>query len=74
MKEAKSLDGTMLLITDVMKDDSILLLRGLEDAAGSLPYEPLEEDVWNLPGILSRKKQLLPEILRAVEETQSSKR
>ena len=74
IKENKALDGTMLLITDVMKDDSILLLRGLEDAADSLPYELSEEGVWNLPGILSRKKQLLPEILRAVDETRSKNR
>ena len=66
---AETLDGSMLLITDVVSGDSILLLRGLEDAAGALPYERISEGVMNLPGILSRKKQLLPEILRAVEET-----
>jgi len=74
IKETKALNGTMLLVTDVMKEDSVLLLQGLEDAGEALSYEKLAEGVLNLPGILSRKKQLLPEILRAVDETRSSKR
>ncbi len=67
--ETKALDGTMLLITDVMSEDSILLLCGLDEASEVLPYERLSNGAFSLPGILSRKKQLLPEILRAVEET-----
>ena len=66
---AKGLDGMMLLVTDITRGDSALLLRGLDDAAGVLPYEYLSDGVLHLPGILSRKKQLLPEILRAIEET-----
>lgn len=66
--ETKALDGTMLLITDVMKENSVLLLNGLEDILVGLPYENLPNGVLNLPGILSRKKQLLPEVLRTVEE------
>lgn len=69
IREKKALDGTMLLITDVMSEDSVLILKGLEDAARSLPYEKLSNGALSLPGILSRKKQLLPEILRAVEES-----
>jgi len=72
IKDAKALDGTMLLITNVMNEDSILLLKGLEEAGRALPYEKLSDGVLNLPGILSRKKQLLPEILRAVEESRSN--
>ncbi|MDT8297870.1 MAG: hypothetical protein RQ801_06195 [Spirochaetaceae bacterium] len=65
------LDGTMLLITDVMREDSVLLIKGLDDAATALPYEKLADGVLSLPGILSRKKQLLPEIIRAVDETKT---
>jgi manganese-dependent inorganic pyrophosphatase len=72
IKETRALNGTMLLITDIMKEDSILLLRGLKEAGASLPYEQLSEGIYNLPGILSRKKQLLPEILRAIDETRTS--
>jgi manganese-dependent inorganic pyrophosphatase len=70
-KESQVLDGTMLLITDVMREDSVLLIKGLDDAAAALPYERLADGVLSLPGILSRKKQLLPEIIRAVDETKT---
>ena len=60
----------MLLITDVMSEDSVLLTAGMKAAVDALPYERESGGALNLPGILSRKKQLLPEILRAVEETQ----
>ncbi len=73
IRETKALDGTMLLITDVMSEDSILLLCGLDDASHALPYERLKNGALSLPGILSRKKQLLPEILKAVEESRNTK-
>ncbi len=68
-KEKEALDGTMLLITDIISGNSVLLLRGLEQAEPALNYEKTDMGVMQLPGILSRKKQLLPEILRAIEET-----
>ncbi|RLW69558.1 MAG: hypothetical protein B6D68_01945 [spirochete symbiont of Stewartia floridana] len=70
IQHIQGLDGTMLLITDMIKGDSILIFRGLETPVKALPYESLFDGALNLPGILSRKKQLLPEILRAIEETQ----
>jgi manganese-dependent inorganic pyrophosphatase len=30
-------------------------------------YKKIEENTYDLPGVLSRKKQLLPEILRVLE-------
>ncbi len=71
-KESQTLDGVMLLITDIMKEDSVLLTRGLNKVVRSLPYEVMPDGILSLPGILSRKKQLLPEIIRAVEETRVS--
>jgi len=69
VKDDKALDGIMLLITNITSEDSLLMLRGLDDIVESLPYETTSIGLLNLPGILSRKKQLLPEILRAIEET-----
>ncbi len=71
-KETKSLDGTMLLITDVMNENSVLLMDGLEEVLADLPYERQQNGVLSLPGILSRKKQLLPEVLRTVEESRKT--
>jgi len=72
VKEDKVLDGIMLLITNITSEDSLLMLRGLDGIVESLPYEVTPTGVFNLPGILSRKKQLLPEILRAVDETRNA--
>ena len=66
------LDGTMLLVTDVISGNSTLLLSGLDQSAAALPYERIADGIMSLPGILSRKKQLLPEVIRAIEESRSS--
>ena len=68
IKEKMGLDGTMLLITDVMSEDSVMVHRGMDDVMDALPYERLEHGELCLSGILSRKKQLLPAILRTLDE------
>ncbi len=63
----RRLDWVMLLVTDVIREHSILLTT--DHCAGRLlAYEKIQEGVHDLPGILSRKKQLLPEVLRVLEE------
>lgn len=64
----KHLDWTMLLITDVMKQDSYLVSQGPDQLEGGLLYQRLDEGIFFLPQILSRKKQVLPEILRVLED------
>jgi len=71
-RQAKALDGTMLLVTDVMQEDSILLLLGMDEAAEHLPYEKVGDGTWSLPGILSRKKQVLPEVIKAIEDARNT--
>lgn len=40
-----------------------------------MPYKKVEDNIYILSGVPSRKKQLLPEILRILEElSQSEKR
>ena len=65
VRAIRSLDWVMLMISDVMHGDSVLLMTPHEKAS-SLIYDRIEEGVFNLPGVLSRKKQLLPEVLRAI--------
>ena len=69
VRMAQALDSTMLMITDVVLGDSILLYKGLETMTRDLPYEELFSGALSLPDILSRKKQLVPDVLRAIEET-----
>jgi manganese-dependent inorganic pyrophosphatase len=56
-----------LLVTDIVLEHSILLCTAWPSAEKELPYKRLEENVYDLPDVLSRKKQLLPEILRVLE-------
>ncbi|MBZ4643303.1 MAG: putative manganese-dependent inorganic diphosphatase [Deferribacteraceae bacterium] len=65
--KVKKLDWAALLVTDIIDGRSILLSSGFEAGEKLLAYNKLEDCVFDLPGVLSRKKQLLPEILRVVE-------
>jgi manganese-dependent inorganic pyrophosphatase len=58
----------LILFTHVIDGNSRLLVSPFSQAEEKLPYKLLEDQFYDLPGILSRKKQLLPEILRILEE------
>ncbi|WP_320127797.1 putative manganese-dependent inorganic diphosphatase [uncultured Sphaerochaeta sp.] len=68
VKKAYNLDWAMFLITDVVKENSILLLTPLPGLDRKLSYEKESDGKYFLKGVLSRKKQLLPEVLRVLEE------
>lgn len=72
LKKKKRLDWAMLLITDVIRENSVLITTPHAEAENLLIYKKLEDNLFDLPGILSRKKQLLPELLRVAEELQKS--
>ena len=62
------LDWTMLLITHVIKENSMLLSSSFPEGEKRLAYSRTSDHLFELPGVLSRKKQLLPEVLRVLEE------
>lgn len=63
----RNLTWALLLVTDVTREHSVLLCSSWIAAAKEFAYKRLEENIFDLPGILSRKKQLLPEILRILD-------
>ncbi|MBQ9810946.1 MAG: inorganic diphosphatase, partial [Spirochaetales bacterium] len=65
VKEAKHLDWVLLMITDVLRCRSILLSSGHKMEA-RLSYEQMEPHVFDMHDAVSRKMQLLPEIIYAV--------
>ncbi|SDA60705.1 Inorganic pyrophosphatase/exopolyphosphatase [Lachnospiraceae bacterium G11] len=65
VKTKNGLDWAVLMITDVMKEHSVLLCTR-HRANKHLEYANLEEGIYDMPGVMSRKKQLLPEIIHAV--------
>ena len=65
--QEKRLDFFGLLVTDVQSENSILLLVGNNEILENIPYKKIEENLYDLPGILSRKKQLLPQLLKLLD-------
>ena len=63
----RNLTWALLLVTDVTREHSVLLCSPWPAAAKEFAYKRLEDNIFDLPGILSRKKQLLPEILRILD-------
>ncbi len=64
----KDLNWTMLMITDVVKGNSLLLTNGFRNGDEKLVYPRLDKRMFRLSGVLSRKKQLLPEVVRVAGE------
>ena len=67
VRKRQELDWAVLMITDVIREHSVLFSTEF-DAASHLTYSVICDRVFDMPGIMSRKKQLLPEIVHAVYE------
>ncbi|NJC88596.1 MAG: putative manganese-dependent inorganic diphosphatase [Desulfuromonas sp.] len=57
-----------LLITDIVTQSSLLLAQGDVELLEIVAYPRLAEDLFELKGVISRKKQLIPHLLRAFRE------
>lgn len=58
---------TALLVTDINTQGSMLLVRGAEPFLKSIDYPEMGPCLWELAGVVSRKKQLLPYLLQRLE-------
>ena len=65
--KASGLDFMALMVTDPVRGNSELLFCGSEAVRRALPYRRGARGTLLMPGVLSRKKQLLPEILAALQ-------
>lgn len=68
LRNERNLDIVMLLITNVIKENSMLIITPYREIEKKLVYKQIRDNLLELPGVLSRKKQLLPEVLRVLEE------
>jgi manganese-dependent inorganic pyrophosphatase len=62
----QQLDFMALMVTDPVSGCSELLFSGNDAVRRALPYRRGPRGTFLMPGVLSRKKQLLPEILAAL--------
>ncbi len=65
IKKSKNLSWVMLMITDVLRGNSILLCSDCKYER-KLSYKMIYSHVYDLTGVLSRKKQLLPEVVHVI--------
>ena len=68
LKDRRGLDFAMLLITDIVRGSSRLIISSnATPVLDDLPYPPLPDGTRDAPGVVSRKKQLLPVVLGLLE-------
>jgi len=58
-----------LLITDVVHQSSLLVVSGDEKFVQQIDYPEIEPGIYELVGVVSRKKQLLPYLTHALKRT-----
>ncbi len=63
LQEQKSLHFAALMITDIVENDSLLICVGDARYFERMPFSRMTDNIWEMPGVVSRKKQLLPTIL-----------
>jgi manganese-dependent inorganic pyrophosphatase len=67
LRQARGLALAVLMVTDVVRDVSRLVLAGDTGRLDDLPYKRLPDGTLEAPNVVSRKKQLLPAILGLLE-------
>ena len=67
-REKKQLDFVGLMVTNVVRSTSVMLVAGKEEITANLPFDRLDEGLYDLPEIVSRKKQLLPLIINLLSD------
>jgi manganese-dependent inorganic pyrophosphatase len=69
LRRDERLSFAALLVTDVNTQNSLLLVKGDPELIGRITYAPVEKDeIFDLPGIVSRKKQLIPYLTSLLRE------
>lgn len=61
-------DLFILLVTDILESTSIAIVEGSPVNAVEVAFgQTLEDDLLNLPGVISRKKQVVPQLTNVLE-------
>ena len=69
LRDKRGLDFTVLLVTDVVRGASRLLISTpVHPILDELPYPKMVDGTRDAPGVVSRKKQLLPTLLGLLEK------
>lgn len=64
LKEKDRLDLAGLMVTDIYSETTLFLAEGKNEIAHIFGYPQLEPHLYELKGVMSRKKQLVPHLLK----------
>lgn len=68
-QESEELDLAALLVTDINRQNSILVVSGTEEFIGGISFPHVQSnEIFDLKGIVSRKKQLIPYLSKLFAE------
>lgn len=71
-RQTNELDCSFLFVTDINTQDSLLVVKGGKDIIDSITFSSTQTDhIFKLPGIVSRKKQLIPYITSLYQTQQA---
>jgi manganese-dependent inorganic pyrophosphatase len=68
LADSRKLGLALLMVTDVVRGNSRLVVYGQPRVISALPYVRLDDETLDAPGVVSRKKQLLPAVLAALSQ------
>ncbi|MBI5767074.1 MAG: putative manganese-dependent inorganic diphosphatase [Verrucomicrobia bacterium] len=69
LRDEEKLAFAALLVTDINTQNSLLLVKGDADFIRRISYPHVEQDeIFDMPGIVSRKKQLIPYLTSLLRE------
>lgn len=66
VREENGLQWAVLMVTDIIRESSILLCTNYK-MNKHLQYKEIGKMIYDMPGVMSRKKQLLPELLSVID-------
>lgn len=66
----KRLDFAALMITDITRHFSLLMVAGDDRVKAAIDYPRMEDGLHQMDGVVSRKKQLLPHLARTLARLQ----
>ena len=62
----RNLDFAALMITDITRHTSLLMVAGAEKVKDAIDYPRQSDGMYAMEGVVSRKKQLLPHLMRTL--------
>lgn len=71
VKEADRLDLAGLMVTDIYTETTLFLAEGKNEIAHVMGYPQVEPHLYELKGVMSRKKQMVPHLLGVLGKVQA---